>query len=164
MPIPIGALIAMQAAGMVVDYLGTKDQIEMGKRGAQIENEQLERELSMTRLQAEDASLEAMKKLRENLGAQAVYMAARGTRGSAGSALTFRQESISNFNADERMRKINQMSREAAYRTQKTINELHQNAYEKKAWNSFVSRSINRIPTSPEAWTKIGEGFGLNKA
>lgn len=155
MPIPVGVLIGMQAAGMVIDYLGKDDQIEMAKRGEQLEQERIQRDIQTTRLEAEDASLQAMKNLRRNLGTQAVMLAARGTRGSAGSALTFSQESISNAKSDERTRRINQLGREASLRAGSKLAELHQKAFEQKTWGDFTTSIVNKIPTDPNAWSSI---------
>src|SRR5690348_6584482 len=123
---PIAFLLAMQAAGMVVDYFGTQRQIGMGRMGAQMEQEGIESNIQMTRLESEDASLNAMRQLRENLGSQAAIFAARGVRGNTGSALSLTTQSISNFNADERTRRMNLLGKEAQLRASKVLSGLHQ--------------------------------------
>ncbi len=171
MPIPIGFLIAAQASGMVIDFLGQKEQIRMGKMAAKLEQAGIQANIEASRLAAEDQSVEAMKKLRQNLGTQAAVMAARGTSSAAGSALVMRNEAVGTFNADERMRKINQMGNEAQLRAGLVISKLHQQTSENQTWNQFRQNVMNKIPTSNAAWNEIargfspkqGYGFGLTK-
>lgn len=159
----IAFLLALQASGMVVDWLGENQQVKLGKMGEKIEQAGINANIQTTRLETEDASLQAMKQLRMNLGTQAVMLAARGQRGGVGTALAFQQESLSNFKTDERMRRMNQLGNEARLKAGVTLSKLHQQAFEGKSWNEFRTRTVNRIPTSPSAWGKIGESFGLTK-
>lgn len=161
---PLAFFLAMQAAGMVVDYLGKQDQIGLARQGAKLEQQGIESNIMASRLEAEDASLMAMKKLRQNLGTQAAVFAARGQRAGTGNALIIANESVGNFNADDRMRKLNQTMRENELKSGKTISKLHQSTYESDIWNQFTKSTINRIPTSPQAWDKLSQGFGFTKA
>lgn len=156
---PIAFLLALQASGMVVDWLGKKEQARMGRMGAEIEQAGIESEIQTTRLQTEEDSLAAMKQLRQNLGTQAAMFAARGVASGAGSAMLFANESVGNFNADERVRRINQLGNEARLKAGKTLSTLHQKTTESKLWNEFGKSVINRVPTSPDAWGQISKGF-----
>ena len=145
---PFALLLAMQAAGMIVDWYGSKQQIALGRMGAKVEQAGIESNIAQSRLETEDQTVEAMKQLRQNLGSQAALFAARGQRGNAGSALLISNESVSNFNADKRMRDINQKGREAALKAGMTMSKLHQSASESDIWNSFLKRSANNFPAS----------------
>lgn len=162
---PFALLLAMQAAGMVVDYIGTKNQAEMAKMGYKINQAGMEANLYQTRAETENASLQAMIELRKNLGSQIAVQAARGTSTGAGSSLALFNESISNFSADERMRRINQLGRENEIRAGKTISSLNQQSENSKLWNSFSSRSMNRFPSTLEGWKsgikEFKSSFGL---
>lgn len=164
---PIAILLAMQAAGMIVDYMGTQQQKAYGQLGTQLDQAALDSNLELTRVEGADNSLQAMKKLRQNLGTQAAVFAARGTRGDAGSALSIGQTSISNFNTDERTRRMNLLSKEAQLRAGKILSGLHQLTSETQLGQSMTSRFLNKLPTDPDVWEKgakqFGKGFGLTQ-
>lgn len=164
---PFALLLAMQAAGMVVDYMGVKTQAEYQKMGSKLQEAGMEANLYQTRAEAEDASLAAMKELRKNLGSQIAVNAARGTSMSGGSALSLFNESISNFNTDERIRRINQLSRENEIKSGGTIASLNSKYDSSKLWTSFASRSLSRFPSSNQEWSEgikqFKSSFGLTQ-
>lgn len=159
---PISFLLAMQASGMIVDWIGKKDQIRTSRMGEQVNQAGINANITTSRLQVEEDTLASMKQLRQNLGTQAVMMAARGNRDQSTIA-TLGNESVSNFNADARIRRINQVGTEAGFKANKVISSLHEQAFENKTWDDFRQNAINKVPTSKEAWSKIGQGFGLTK-
>lgn len=143
-----GVLLGMQAAGMVVDYLGTQDQIRMSKIGSKLEQASISSNLQMTRLQAENATVQSMQNLRSALGSQIAMQAARGTAINAGSALTLFNQNFSNFNSDAQARRINLLAKENEFRAQSLMSSLHQTATKMGLQQEFFQRSINRIPGS----------------
>ncbi len=150
----IPVLLAMQAAGMVTDYVGVQNQLRLGKLGAQLEQAGIESNIQMTRLQTEDASLQAMRNLRKTLGSQAAIAAANGTRFSAGSTL----ESVRNFGEDDRTRRINQLAQEAELNAGGVFSRLHNNSANSKIKQDFIKRSIDKVPTSPDAYKSLLKG------
>jgi hypothetical protein len=162
---PFALLLAMQAAGMVVDYWGMKEQQRYSRMGQKIQQAGMEANIYATRAETEDASLQAMQELRKNLGSQIAVFAARGTSTSGGSAMSIFNESISNFSADERTRRLNQLVRENEIRAGNTISSLNSSANKSKMWQGFAGRTINRFPSTTEGWKKgINEfksSFGL---
>lgn len=157
---PLAFLLSLQAAGMIIDWFGKRNQIEMGRMGEKITQAGIESNIEMTRLESEDASLQNMKNLRMNLGAQAAWNAARGVRSGVGSALAVNTESIANFNADERARKINLGAKVAGLKAGIAMSKLHQGASEAKVWGEFSQNVINKIPTSSSAWSAFGKSAG----
>lgn len=156
-------LLAMQAAGMVVDWLGSEDQAEKAEEAAEMQRIGIEANIRQNRIETEDSSLQALKNLRKNLGSQAALFAARGTKQGAGTAMTFMSQSISNFNSDERLRRINLFNTETALNVGMNISHLNQEANNSKIWQGFAQRSFNRIPTNPKTWDQIGKSFGLTQ-
>jgi hypothetical protein len=156
-------LLAMQAAGMVTDYIGTKQQAEMMGMGSQLEQLGIEANIQQTRLAAEDESLQSMKNLRKNLGTQLAVLAARGTASNAGNAIGIMNESLSNFYADERTRRLNLLGKETALRGQGLISSLNAGAEKSKLWQGFASRTINKFPSTPEGWDQYSKAFGLTQ-
>lgn len=158
---PFALLLAMQAAGMVVDYLGTKNQQDFADMGAKVQQAGIEANIYQTRLESEDASLQALKGLRQNLSAQAAVFAARGGRPTIG-ALT---QSVGEFKADERMRRMNLIGKENELKAGGTISKLNQAGANTKMWQSFSQRSLNRFPSSKAGWEQgikdFKQGFGL---
>lgn len=153
MAIPI--LLAMQAAGMVVDYMGKSQQIAMGRIGTQMEQASINANIELTRAQSAEASVANMKSLRQTMGAQAAYMAARGTRSNAGSAAVLSSESIGNFNSDERTRRMNLLSREAELRAGNVMSGMHQLSSETQLGQSLSKRFFEGLPISG-AFDKAG--------
>lgn len=154
---PFYLLLAMQAAGMITDYWGMKEQQRYSRMGQKIEQAGMEANIYSTRAETEDASLQAMQELRKNLGSQIAVFAARGTSTSAGSAASIFNESIGNFNTDERMRRLNQLSRENQIKGQGVVSSLNYQANKSQRWQGFVKNTINRFPTSGQGW-----GMGSN--
>ncbi len=142
------ALLAMQAAGMVTDWFATSQQVEMGRMGAQVEQAGISANIELTKAQAADASTQAMVRLRQSLGSQIAMQAARGNAAAGGTYTSLLNESESNFNADERTRRINLLSREAELKAQSTMSKLHENASENSLWGGAIKRSINTIGVS----------------
>ena len=162
---PFAFLLAMQAAGMIVDYFGTKNQSMLNEMGAKIQQAGIESQIQQTRLEAEDASLQGLKQLRQILGTQIAVNAARGTRTGAGSAASIMGESIGDFSADERIRRLNQLGRENQLKAGGRIAALNAMSESSKLWSNFASRTISRFPTSLAEWKQgiadFKEGFGL---
>ena len=151
-------LLAMQAAGMVVDYFGTKQQDQLMKQGLKVQQAGLEANLAQTQAEAADQSLQAMKQLRQTLGSQIAVMAARGTATFGGSALSLLNESQGNFNADEKARKLNLLGRENALKAQSAMSRLQYSSDSSKLWQSFAQRTFNKFPTSMAGFTGGGGG------
>jgi len=164
---PVAFLLALQAAGMVFDFIGTKQQQDWQKLGATAEQAGIEANIDMNRLEAENETVSAMKQLRQNIGTQIATYAARGTALGAGSSLLSINESLSNFKADERTRRLNTLGKENQLRGGAALSRLQNMSDTSKLWQGFASRTLNKFPTSPEAFTKgwsdIKEGFGLTK-
>jgi hypothetical protein len=155
---PFSLLLSMQAAGMVIDYLGSRNQQRLGEMGLKISKSGMEANIYQTRLETEEASLQAMKDLRKNMGSQIAVQAARGTATGAGSALALFSESISDFSSDERMRRMNQLFRENEIKAGGAIQQLNQSASRSQIWQGFASRSLNTLSTNPKVW-----GLSSNK-
>ena len=162
---PFALLLAMQAAGMITDYIGTQNQQRLADYGNRINQAGLEANLTQIRLESEDASLQAVKSLRQNLGTQIAVQAARGTRSGAGSALSISNESISNFNADERVRRLNLLGKQNQLRSGSAMSRLESMTSNTNLWKSFGQRALNRFPSSASGWKQgisdFKQGFGL---
>ena len=159
---PFAFLLAMQASGMVVDYLGIHAQQQFMKYGQKVDEAGMEANLDLIKLQTEDESLQAMKALRQNLGTQIAVQAARGTSTSAGSAVSFLTDSLSTFYNDERIRRMNALGKENQLRGQRAISQLQSSSDVSKLWQGFASRNLNRLSTLKSAYgTKPSGGFGL---
>ena len=165
---PFALLLAMQAAGMVVDYFGAQNQADAMKNGMRLQQAGIEANIQQVRLETEEGSLNAMKQLRQTLGSQIAIFAARGTSTAGGSSVGILNESVGNFNADDRMRRLNGMGRENQLRTGAAVSRLQYNSDTSKLWQGFASRTINRFPSSASGWQQAasklggkGSSFGL---
>ena len=157
-------LLAMQASGMVIDYMGTKNQQQFAEMGAKVQQAGIEANIQQTRLETEDASLQALKKLRQDMGTSLAIYAQRGTSSSAGNAVIGFGDLKNNFNADERMRRINLLGRKNELKGQKTISVLQQSGDVSKMWQGFAGRSLKTLSSNPDAWKGMGKSFGLTGA
>ncbi len=145
---PVALLLAMQAAGMVVDFIGTQQQAALGRLGAKAEQSAIEANIAETTAQSEDQSLQEMRKLRETLGTQAAVFVSRGTFQGAGSAFSIKQSSLRSFSDDERSRRINLLANQANLRTQNIMSGLHQLGSETQLGQSLSKRFFSEIPTT----------------
>ena len=145
---PIAFLYAMQAAGMVTDFFGTLQQQELNDLGAKLQQAGIEANINQTRLETEEQSLQALVKLRKTLGTQLAIFGARGTNPGQGSAFSLLNESISNSNADERIRRMNELAQETSLRGQGLISKLNNSSGNSNLWQGFASRTINKFGTS----------------
>lgn len=162
---PFALLLAMQASGMVIDYLGSINQQDMMEMGQKLQESAIRENIEQIRRESENASLMNMKDLRQILGSQIAVMAARGTRSSAGSAVGLLNESVSNFNADERTRRMNLMGKENQLRAGIAISRLQHMTETSRLWQGFAQRTMNRFPSSLSGWQEgikaAKESFGL---
>lgn len=149
---PIYLMLAMQAAGMIVDYFGTKNQAEMMRMGMKLQQASIETNIEQTKLETEDESLQSIKELRKNLGTQLAIFSARGTKTGVGSAASIFNESIENFNTDERVRRLNAMGKINQLRTNSAISRLQNSSDISGLWNSFAGRTINKFPSNISGW------------
>lgn len=156
-------LLAMQAAGMVTDYLGVQRQQELGKYGAKLQQAAIDSQIEQNRLSAEDQSLQQLRQLRQSLGTQMAVFAARGTAPGAGSAVLSTQNLVRNFNEDERMRRMNLLARESQLKAGKSISQLTQMGENSKLWRSFAQRSLQSFSTYSGAYKELGKNFGLTE-
>ncbi len=163
-------LLAMQAAGMITDYFGTKNQDQLMKMGMKVQQAGIEANLYQTRLESQDASLQAMKQLRQTMGTQIAVMAARGTSTAGGSAVGLLTESIANFNSDEKIRKMNLLGKENQLRASSAMSRLQYSSDSSKLWQSFAQRTFNKFPSSVSGWqggaqaAGASQGFGMTAA
>lgn len=157
---PYALLLAMQAAGMVTDYIGVQNQQSINKMGGELQQASIESDIEQTRLEAEDASLQSLRALRKNLGTQAALYAARGTSTAAGSALSTVAESVGNFNEDERMRRLNLRGKEVALKGQSLISKLNLAGENSKLWQGFAQRTFNKFSTNPDVYKGLGGSSG----
>jgi len=168
---PTTIYLAMQASGMIVDWFGKQDQMKLAGMGDQLNQASITNNIASSRLESEDQSLQSMKQLRMNLGSQLAVEAARGVRSGAGNSVIASNESVGNFNADERMRKINLSNNINNQKANSLISKLHTQTYNNDVTNQFRDSVLNRLPTSPQAWKGIIDnfsksnnyGFGLTK-
>lgn len=164
-----GVLLAFQAAGLVTDYRATKSSQKLIQKGRQLEQAAIETNLEAVRLESGQASLDEMKQLRQNLGTQIAMQAARGNAPGAGTALTLQNEAVSNFNADERTRRMNLIAKESQLRASNILSGLHTLQSETQLGQAMTSRLVNTLPLSSAVdefrKSKLGKqwGFGLEE-
>jgi hypothetical protein len=151
----LGFLLAMQAAGTVIDWQQTKSKQKLIKKGRDLEKAAIESNMEAAKLESGQASLEEMKDLRQNLGSQIAMQAARGTASGVGSALSLQQKSVGTFNQDERTRRLNLLSKEANLRAQNVLSGLHTLQSETQLGQNLTKRIFETLPVS-----QIGKEFG----
>jgi len=149
---PFYILLAMQAAGMITDFLGASNQDEMMKLGMKLQQAGIDANLKQTQAESQEESLRGMIELRKTIGSQIAVMAARGTSTAGGSAVSLLNESVANYNADERVRRLNLLGRENQMRAQSVMSRLQYSSDSSKLWQSFGQRTFNRFPSSLSGW------------
>lgn len=169
-PAYMGFLLAMQAAGTVIDWQQTKSKQKLINMGRQLENASFESNLEALKLESSQASLNEMKDLRQNLGSQIAMQAARGTATGVGSSMSLQQKSFNTFNQDERTRRLNLLSQEANLRANNVLSGLHTLQSETQLGQQLTKRVVNNLPISTAykefSQSSLGKkwGFGLEPA
>lgn len=141
-----GFLFAMQAAGLIVSKRESKNQLEMIKIGRDLEKAQYSANLENIRLASSEESLSEMIALRKNLGTQIANNAAKGNRG--GSSYNTINESVHNFDEDERVRRLNLLSQESQLRAADIVSGLHTLESETELGQAMNKKVLDTIPVS----------------
>lgn len=158
---PSTIMLAMQAAGMVVNMFGQSQQEKLAGLGAQLDQAAYQNEILNSRLQTVQSSNVAMAQLRQTLGTQAAIFAARGTSGAAGSALTISQNTIHNFGQNEQVRRLNQYSREVALKGKSASSILDQQAFRNKI-NQKQTEDLFKFGADAGSWAENKWGANSN--
>ena len=147
-PVGMGFLLAMQASGMVIDYLNTSRQKKLIQMGRQIEDAAFQSSLEAIRLESSEASLQELKQLRQNIGTQIAVQAARGTSSGQGNSVISRNNSINTYNEDERRRRMNLLSKESQLRANNVLSGMHTLQSETQLGQAFAGRVIDQLGVS----------------
>ena len=139
-----GFLFAMQAAGLVVSKRQMKMKQEYINMGKDLQQAQYEANLEAIRLQSSEASLNEMVDLRKNIGTQIANNAAKGNRG--GSSYGAINESVHNFDEDERIRRLNLMANESELMANNVLSSLHILESETQLGQAMTKQVLNTIP------------------
>ena len=118
-------LLSMQAAGMIFQFGEQKSKQRMIQQGRQLEKAAIDSNLEALNYEYQESSLEAMKRLRQNLGTQAAVQAARGNRSGTETTTGEVQKSIHASNSDEQSRRMNLLAKEANLRASNVLSGLH---------------------------------------
>lgn len=138
-------LFAMQAAGLVTSIFGAKAQQKYIKLGRKLEQEQFETNLEAVRLQSSAESLDQLKALKYNIGAQTVMSAARGNKNGNAWGIT---QSTNSYNNDERKRRLNLMANESQLRAGNVLSNLNSLKSETQLGQQTLEKVFNTIPTT----------------
>lgn len=145
-----GFLFGMQAAGLIVDYSSVRSRQRLIRAGQQVNDVQFDLNMENIKYESEQASLNEMRDLRENIGTQIANAAAKGT--SSWGAVS---KGSFNYNQDERTRRMNLMSKEAQLRAGKILSGMHTLESETELGRQFASKVIDTLPISA-----VGSAFG----
>lgn len=152
-------LLAMQAAGAIGDVIGTSAQTKTLKKGAEVQQANIQTRMNEEQLSASLAAVDSMKALRQTLASQRAIFAARGTDPGAGSAAIVSAASTHEAGVDERVRRMNLLSREASLRANSTLAGLHALAGETQLGQQLSQRLFQQIPFS-----ELGKAVGENRS
>jgi hypothetical protein len=139
-------LLSMQAAGLITSAFGAHSQQKTIALGRKLEQEQYTTNLQALRLESAQSSLDELKLVRQNVGAQIAANAARGNRG--GSSYLGIQESTSNYENDERRRRLNLLAKESQLRAGHILSGLHTLQSETQLGQNLLKDFLNTIPLS----------------
>lgn len=139
-------LLSMEAAGLVTSLFGAHSQQKTIAIGRKLEKEQYTTNLQALRLESTQSSLDELKLVRQNVGAQIAANAARGNRG--GSSYLGIQESVSNYENDERRRRLNLLAKESQLRAGHILTGLHTLQSETQLGQSLLKDFFNAVPVS----------------
>lgn len=149
--------VGMQAAGLALNFWENNQQQKLLDRGREINQLGFETSLETARLQTMQASVNSMRQLRQNLGTQIAMNAAMGRRSDMGSAKLGLNASERAFSHDERVRRMNLLSKEANLRAGLILSGFNTLKSETQLGQSLTKRIFKTLP-GPSQWGSIGEG------
>lgn len=141
-------LLAMGAAGAIVNGIESSKQRDLIRQGRELEQSAIDTNLEAIRAQNSQASLEAIKELRSNVSSQIAINAARGTASGGGSAAASITKAEHNYSSDENTRRINLMMKENELRAAGVLSGLHTLTSETKLGQSLTNQIFQTIPVS----------------
>jgi hypothetical protein len=139
-------LLAMQAAGLVTSIFSSQGKQKFIKLGQQLEQEQFSTNIQALRLESAESSLDEIKQLRQNISSQIAINAARGNRG--GSSYWTQNESVKNFENDERKRRMNLLAKESNLRAAHVLSGFQTLQSESQLGQALTSEVLKTIPVS----------------
>ena len=151
----------MQAAGAIGDIIGTGSQQKVLRRGAELQQANIENSIAEQQLAASLAAVDSMKALRQLLATQRAIFGARGQNPGAGSAAIATGTAVHEAGVDERIRRMNLLAREHNLRAQSSLVGLHALAGETQLGQQLSQRLFQQIPFS-ELQKTVGEKKGTN--
>lgn len=155
-------LMAMQAAGLVTSFFGAKSQQKTIQLGKKLEDAQFSTNMEAIKLESQQASLDEMKQVRQNIGSQIAVNAARGNRG--GSSVAGIREAGQNLAQDEKTRRMNLLAKESELRAGHILSGLHTAQSETQLGQSLLKDMFNTIPVSSLFSSAGGKKGSTNNA
>jgi len=141
-------ILSMSAAGAIISITQTNKNKGLIELGRKLEQSAVDTNLEALRAQNADASLDAIKSLRENVSNQIAINAARGTASGAGSATAALADSESSFAQDEKTRRLNLLVKENELRAAGVLSGLHTLTSETNLGQSLTNQIFNNLPIS----------------
>ena len=144
-PLTMGILGAMQGVGMVTSIFSAHQNEKLIKLGRKLEQAQFETNMQAIQTASMSESVDEMIALRKNIGSQVVSAAVRGNK--AGAAIGI-GESLSNFESDERKRRMNLLMNENELRAGNVLSSLNLLKSETQLGQSLISGLFDTVPTT----------------
>ena len=138
----------MQASGTIADVTATHEERALGRLGSSVEQERINTRLEEERTAAAINSLDSMQQLRQILASQRTMFAARGQSATAGTAFDIQQASVSEFESDERTRRMNLLMKESTLRSAGASSSLSTLSSETKLGKSLSQRAFDKVDFS----------------
>lgn len=165
---PVTIMLAMQAAGMVTSYFMNKSADKIAEAGQRLTNASIDSNIALSKTQAAEQSTNAMDNLRRTLGSQIAIQTARGTSVGQGSSATIMNNSIGEFNQDQKDINLNELYKEANLRSQGIMSSLKSDTASNQRWNTFDTNAFNTASSDAMAYAQAhprgpGGGGGIGK-
>lgn len=145
-------LLAFQAAGLVVSAWNYSQQQDVIQLGRKLEDAQFQTNMEIVKTESEQASVNEMKQVRQNITSQMANNNARGNRG--GSSYLGIAKSYGAFNEDERTRRMNLLAKQSELRSANIISGLHTLQSETQLGQQLTKDVLNTLPTT-SAWDSL---------
>lgn len=130
------------AAVIAFDFISTSNQQQIIEFGREVERASFATNMEALLAQSNQSSFIGLEKLRENVANQIVNNAAKGTASGAGSAFGQIQKSESAFGQDERVRKINLLSKQASLTANSSAAQLGAISSQTQLSQALASRTF----------------------
>lgn len=151
-------LIAAQSAGIATNIWKTSQASKLAGVGADLDRRAIDLQMQQNALVSTQQAISNAQNFRDVIAAQNVQFATRGQTG--GSAASLQNDSVREFNKDERTRKLNLDIKNAQSAREKSKISTEASNAKGKIWGNLLKSSFDKLDLNTFKGNKLNQPTG----